>query len=310
MRNTFARVITEIAQERNDICLLSGDIGNRMFDSFKEVAPDRFLNCGIAEANMMSMASGMALDGLFPVVYTITPFTTTRCLEQIKIGVCYHSVPVLIIGTGSGLSYSELGATHHSLEDIAILRAIPGIRILAPCDSLELEVAIRESIESRVPTYIRIGKKGEPDVHSDIRRLKIGKSSVIINGTDVVIICVGPIITEAIKASNELRSKGISVAVVNLGSIKPLDVDFLNELSHRLNHWIVLEEHSHIGGAGSAIAEWLCSSRLNQVRLTLLGSPDEFIHELGTQDFVRERLHLDAISIKHLIEKQLAEGGS
>ena len=119
MRNAFARAMTELAEERDDVCLLSGDIGNRMFDRFKEVAPTRFLNCGIAEGNMMSMAAGMGLGGLRPVVYTITPFNTTRCLEQIRTGVAYHEAPVVIVGTGSGLSYAELGATHHSLEDLA-----------------------------------------------------------------------------------------------------------------------------------------------------------------------------------------------
>ena len=113
MRDSFAREMTSLASIRKDLTLLSGDIGNRMFDGFKQVAPDRFLNCGIAEANMMSMAAGMALSGLRPVVYTITPFTTTRCLEQIRVGVAYHQSPVVIVGTGSGLSYSELGPTHH-----------------------------------------------------------------------------------------------------------------------------------------------------------------------------------------------------
>ena len=134
MRNAFAKTMTELAKERDDICLLSGDIGNRMFDEFKKIAPNRFLNCGIAEANMVSMAAGMGLSGLVPVVYTITPFTTTRCLEQIRTGVAYHEAPVVIVGTGSGLSYAELGATHHSLEDMAILRSIPNMRVCAPAD--------------------------------------------------------------------------------------------------------------------------------------------------------------------------------
>ena len=149
MRNAFARLMTELSQERSDVCLLSGDIGNRMFDRYKEVAPTRFLNCGIAEANMMSMAAGMALSGLRPVVYTITPFTTTRCLEQIRTGVAYHEAPVVIVGTGSGLSYAELGATHHSLEDLAILRSIPNLQVCAPADSLELEAQLCPNLRRR-----------------------------------------------------------------------------------------------------------------------------------------------------------------
>ena len=122
MRNTFAKVITELAQIDEKIVLLSGDIGNRMFDDFKKVASKRFINCGIAEANMMSVASGLALTGMKPFIYTIAPFTTSRCLEQIKIGAAYHDTHITIIGTGSGLSYAELGPTHHSLEDISIIQ--------------------------------------------------------------------------------------------------------------------------------------------------------------------------------------------
>lgn len=162
MRDAFAKEITSLASERDDVTLLSGDIGNRMFDRFKLAAPERFFNCGIAEANMMSMAAGMALSGLRPVIYTITPFTTTRCLEQIRVGVAYHRAPVLIVGTGSGLSYAELGPTHHSLEDMAILRTLPGMNVVAPADSRELVIQLREALDSPNPTYMRIGKKGEP----------------------------------------------------------------------------------------------------------------------------------------------------
>ena len=165
MRDAFAKEVKLLAENNNEIVLLSGDIGNRMFDDYKKIAPDRFLNCGIAEANMMSMASGMALRGLRPIVYTITPFTTTRCLEQIKIGAAYHKAPIIIVGTGSGLSYAELGPTHHSFEDIAILRSIPDLNILAPCDSHELKAQFCDALKSDYPTYIRIGKKGEPQIN-------------------------------------------------------------------------------------------------------------------------------------------------
>jgi transketolase len=126
MRNAFAEEITKIGAADDRVVLLSGDIGNRLFDDFKDRAPDRFFNCGVAEANMMSVAAGMALSGLRPVVYTITPFVTTRCLEQIRDDVCYHKAPVTIVGVGSGLGYASLGATHQSLEDIAFLRRLPG----------------------------------------------------------------------------------------------------------------------------------------------------------------------------------------
>ena len=152
MRDTFARVMTQLAQEREDIVLLSGDIGNRMFDGFKDIAPTRFLNCGIAESNMMSVAAGMASQWSCPVVYTITPFTTTRCLEQIKIGVAYHQAPVLIVGTDQ-VFLTLNWACHHSLEDMAITRNIPGLNVVAPADSVELEAQLREALNSDLPTY-------------------------------------------------------------------------------------------------------------------------------------------------------------
>ena len=179
MRNIFASVVYELALKDQSIVLLSGDIGNKMFDKLKKNCPKQFLNCGIAEANMMSVAAGMALCNLRPIVYTITPFTTIRCLEQIKIGVSYHKVPVIIVGTGSGLSYSELGPTHHSLDDITILKSIPDINILAPCDRLELANYLKEAVKNPWPTYIRIGKKGEPNLNKSSNKISIGKANLL-----------------------------------------------------------------------------------------------------------------------------------
>jgi len=165
MRNAFADEITKLADEDKRVVLLSGDIGNRLFDPLKERAPDRFHNCGIAEANMMTVAAGMAICGLRPVAYTITPFITARCLEQIRVDVCYQRMPVIIVGTGSGLSYASLNATHHSCEDIASLRVLPNMTVLCPGDPLEVRLALRAAVKHDGPVYIRIGKKGEPAIH-------------------------------------------------------------------------------------------------------------------------------------------------
>lgn len=298
MRNAFARAMTEIAQERDDVCLLSGDIGNRMFDHYKEVAPTRFLNCGIAEANMMSMAAGMGLSGLRPVVYTITPFTTTRCLEQIRTGVAYHEAPVVIVGTGSGLSYAELGATHHSLEDMAILRSIPNMRVCAPADSLELVAQLRQAISEGKPTYIRIGKKGEPDLHKQKASLGIGKANLLKEGKNILILGAGPIVLEALKASEKLKDNGIDAGVASIGSIKPLDNQFLKDcLARGFTKWISLEEHHITGGLGSALLEWISTNNVEDIKLARMGIEDYFVHELGDQKYVRSSEHLDASSI-------------
>lgn len=295
MRDAFAREMASLATERNELTLLSGDIGNRMFDHFKQVAPERFFNCGIAEANMMSMAAGMALSGLRPVIYTITPFTTTRCLEQIRVGVAYHQAPVVIVGTGSGLSYAELGPTHHSLEDMAILRTLPGMNVLAPADTAELEAQLREALDSDNPTYMRIGKKGEPRLHQAGHELGIGKGRLLREGDDLLVLGVGPILGEAMEAAAVLElSGGPSVAVASLGGVKPLDDQFLRSMISRYSVWFSLEEHSIIGGLGSAVLEWLSDQNNSSVQLHRIGVEDSFLHDLGNQAYMRKICNLSA----------------
>jgi transketolase len=307
MRDAFAREMTVLAATREDLVLLSGDIGNRMFDRFKEVAPERFLNCGIAEGNMMSMAAGMALSGLRPVIYTITPFTTTRCLEQIRVGVAYHKAPVVIVGTGSGLSYAELGPTHHSLEDMAIMRTLPGINVLAPADTAELVAQLREALDAPDPTYIRIGKKGEPPLHGDDARLGIGKAHLMRDGTDLLLVGVGPILGEALQAAEVLAPMGISVAVASMGSVKPLDEPFLAVMADRFPFWLSLEEHGITGGLGSALLEWLTDRDGQAIRLRRLGVPDAFLHELGNQTYARHQLGIDAGGLAQTIRLMVEE---
>jgi len=267
------------------------------------VAPTRFLNCGIAEANMMSMAAGMALSGLRPVVYTITPFTTTRCLEQIRTGVAYHEAPVVIVGTGSGLSYAELGATHHSLEDLAILRSIPNLQVCAPTDSLELEAQLRQAITEGKPTYIRIGKKGEPDLLSGHASLGIGKANLLKPGRKILLLGIGPILSEALEARSMLEQQGIELAIASMGSIKPLDHNFLGRcVSEGYKHWITLEEHHQTGGLGSALLEWLSEQQINTIQLKRMGITDHFVHQLGAQNYVRKTEGLNASAIADLVQ--------
>ena len=244
---------------------------------------------------MMSMAAGMALSGLKPVVYTIAPFTTLRCLEQIRTGVAYHNAPVVIVGTGSGLSYAELGATHHSLEDIAILRSIPNMQICAPADSEELEAYLREAIDSEKPTYIRIGKKGEPTIQGMTTSPKIGKARSVHSGEKILILAIGPIIEEAIKAREILGGSSSGIEIVSMGSVKPIDTKFLENMAERKYiHWFTLEEHSKIGGLGSTVIEWMSEKKLN-IDIDRIGTEDSFIHKLGTQTYTRSQQGMDRI---------------
>lgn len=296
MRNAFAKEITNLVEENKKIVLLSGDIGNKLFDPFKAIARENFFNCGIAEANMMGVASGMAMSGLRPVVYTITPFTTTRCLEQIRVDACYHNVPVIIVGTGSGLSYASLGPTHHSLEDFAIFRAIPNITIMAPADEIELKNCLVNALKLNSPVYIRIGKKGEPIISSENSNFQVGKSITLKDGKDVCLIGAGTIMPEVLKASELLEEKKISCRVESFHTIKPLDEDTLNDVLSQFSVISVIEEHSRIGGLYGAISEHYASSRFDTTILSF-GVQDEFMHEVGTQQYAREKYGLNSKKI-------------
>lgn len=296
MRNAFADELTKLARENDKVVLLSGDIGNKLFDNFKKIDERRFYNCGVAEANMMGVAAGMALSGLRPVIYTITPFTTTRCFEQIRVDACYHKAPVVIVGTGSGLSYAELGPTHHSLEDMAIMRTLPGMRVLAPCDTAEMRLALRAALNEDGPVYIRIGKKGEPAIHSKLPDFHIGKGIVVRSGTDVALIVAGTIMSEVIKAADLLAERGVSAEVVSFHSVKPLDQAYLAQACARFKLLATIEEHSRIGGLGGAVAEWRAPRGDAPVQISF-GSDDEFMHEVGSQDYARAKFGLTASNI-------------
>jgi transketolase len=291
MRNAFADEMSKLAKEDSRVVLLSGDIGNKLFDNLKAVDEARFYNCGVAEANMMGVAAGMALSGLRPFVYTITPFTTTRCFEQIRVDVCYHHAPVVIVGTGSGLSYAELGPTHHSLEDVAILRTLPGMQVFAPCDSAELRAVLREVLHGDAPAYIRIGKKGEPAIHAQPPTLRIGEAIVVRPGSDVALLCAGNMMWETLKAAEILAARGVSAEVVSFHTVKPLDPDYLESAPDRFKLLATVEEHGRAGGFGSAVAEWFVAHG-RQVAQISFGTDDAFMHEVGSQEYARRKFGL------------------
>ncbi|MEM7620834.1 MAG: transketolase C-terminal domain-containing protein [Pseudomonadota bacterium] len=305
MRNAFADEMTQLVDADPRLVLLSGDIGNRLFDRYKEKAPDRFYNCGVAEANMMGVAAGLGMNGFRPVVYTITPFTTTRCFEQIRVDVCYHESPVIIVGTGAGLSYAQLGPTHHSLEDIAILRTLPGMAVLCPCDPLEVRACLRSALKREGPTYIRLGKKGEPELHSTIPTLEIGKAITMRPGDDVCLVGTGNVVSVALEAAEDLKNHGIAVRIENFHSVKPLDESRLSELVEKYKVIGIIEEHSKIGGLYSAISEWQSDRMDGGTRLLSFSLADEFIHRVGTQQQARERAKLTAADISCALREAL-----
>ncbi len=306
MRNQFAQTMTELASVDQRLVLLSGDIGNRLFNPYKEIAPERFYNCGIAEANMITMAAGMAFSGLRPVAYTITPFITTRCLEQIKVDICYHNLPVILVGTGSGLSYAELGATHHSCEDIAIMRSMPNMSIVCAADRTEVRLALMAAMEHDGPVYLRIGKKNEIDIHQLDPDFSIGRGITLTQGTDLCILATGNMVSDALKSNSLLKKHNITAKVVDLHTVKPLDNDLLMNIFKNFSLVVTLEEHNVMGGLGSAIAEWYVDNCSHYVKILRLGIPDQFINQVTSQQHAREKFHLTPEAIVKRISNVLS----
>ena len=307
MRNAFAKQVTELAQRDERVVLLSGDIGNRLFDDLKAKCPGRFFNCGVAEANLIGMAAGMAMSGLRPICYTITPFITYRCMEQIRIDVCYHHQPVIIVGTGSGLSYASLGATHHSCEEMGMLRLLPGLAVVAPADSVEVRGALKAALNHPNPVYIRIGKKGEPVVHKTEIDFQIGKAISVRDGTDVCLLSAGNMLPAALETAEVLAQQHISAQVFSFHTIKPLDEATLAVAFQNFKLVATLEEHSVLGGLGGAVAEWLADHFPAKARLIRCGTADEFLHETAEQEEAREYFGLTAATMAERIRAALTK---
>jgi transketolase len=293
MRNAFAAAVTALADDPR-VVLLSGDIGNRLFDDFKRRAPERFFNCGVAEANMTTMAAGMALCGLRPFTYTIAAFATARALEQIRIDVCYHNVPVVVVGTGSGLSYASLGPTHHCLEDLAMLRALPNVAVVCPADAAEVRAAVPALLRLDGPAYLRLGKKGEPSVHREPPAFVIGRGIIVREGDGACLLGTGTGVALALEAAALLERNAVSPRVVSMHTVKPLDEGLLGEAFDRFDVVAVIEEHGLVGGLGGAVAEWLARRPVPaRARLLAFGTADAFVSQAGGQPYARRQLGLE-----------------
>ncbi|HEY0569666.1 MAG TPA: transketolase C-terminal domain-containing protein, partial [Xanthobacteraceae bacterium] len=260
----------------------------------------------VAESNMMGVAAGLGMNGLRPVAYTIAPFVTTRCLEQIRTDVCYHEAPVTIVAVGAGLSYAGLGPTHHSCEDISFLRSIPNMVVVCPGDAHEVRGALRAAMRQHKPVYIRLGKKGEPLVHpGPIADFEIGKAITISDGDDVCLLSTGTMLPEAVDAAGRLRERGISAQVVSFHTVKPLDETRLRDAFARFRLVVTIEEHSLIGGFGAAVAEWLVDARIGAANILRIGTPDAFFKKSGEQAYAREMLGLTGDQIAGKIVRAL-----
>jgi transketolase len=297
VRNAFADELTRLAAHDERIVLLCQDIDHQLFDRFQERFPRRFYNCRGAEQNAIGVAAGLAMSGFRPVVYTQARLTTTRCYDQIRVDLCHRHAPVIVIGAGSGLSCAELGAAHHSLEDLAIMRVLPDMAVLAPCDRLELHAALTSALRLNGPAYIRIGHHGEATVHGDPPRFSIGHAITLSRGHDICLVAAGTIVATANTAAEILRGHGFSVGVVSMPSIKPLDTVCLSNIFAGYRMVATIEEHSRIGGLGSAVAEWRTDAADASAQHVIFGADDRFLHDVGSPESARRVSGLAAESI-------------
>lgn len=296
MRNAFAQQLVVEAENNSELVFLSGDIGNRLFNSYKEKFVDRFFNCGIAEANMIGVAAGLSLSGFLPVVYTITPFITARCYEQLKIDISYNNVPCVIAGVGGGFSYASLGATHHSMDDISLLRNLPGFQIFCPSDALEVKACLSLALQTKAPVYLRLGKKNEPVFNKEVPQLMVGKFHIQQEGTDIALVVCGNIIPEAYKVAEMLKEKNISCEIVSAFSVKPLDRGYLSNACRRFSKVVLMEEHGS-GGFSEAVLKTLHSEGSDLRKVKCFAADDRFYSYSGGQQQARKMAGIDAESI-------------
>lgn len=304
MRDTFVKEITRLAEKNKKIVVLAGDIGYKLFDSFIKKFPKRFYNCGVAEANMTTVAAGLAIKGYIPITYTIATFNVYKTVEQIKVDICYPNLGVIIVGVGSGLSYADLGATHHAVEDIGVLRSIPNLNIVSPSDPLELESLVPQIIKKKQPTYLRIGKRGEKNIYKSKPKIKFQKWNQIIKGKKICIISSGNIIVNAYEAIKNLNKRKIFPSLVSAHTIKPLDKLMLKKIFKQYRFVVTLEEHSKIGGLSSSISEYYIENQHNNKFLTL-STGENFILKSGKQKNALSMLELSSSKIEKKIIKFL-----
>ncbi len=306
MRDTFVKTMIEIAKSNPDIQLITGDLGFGVLKPFWEQCPDQFTNAGIAEQNMTSVAAGMALEGKTVFTYSIGNFPTLRCLEQIRNDCAYHKGNVKIVCVGGGFVYGSLGMSHHATEDIAIMRALPGVAVVCPADLVEAEEATKAIANYPGTVYLRLGRGGEKRIHEKIDNFKIGKAIKVQDGEQVAIFSTGAIYEEIRDALPVLKKNGINPAVYTFPTVKPIDKEVITKYAQDFDLIVTCEEHNVVGGFGSAVAE-IMAEIPTKANLLKMGIEDTYCSAVGNQKYLRRFNRLDSKSIAERILNKLNE---
>lgn len=292
MRNAFIDTILDATVIRDDLFIISGDAGLGVFDTFKVEHPDRFVNLGAAEQNMIGMAAGLAMAGFKVVVYNIIPFVLYRCYEQVRNDVCYQDLPIVLAGIGSGLTYSPQGMTHYSVEDIGLAQTLPNLSVLSPIDPVEARLAANYALKADVPVYVRLAKRGEPNIHTTMD-FDITKPQILREGCDLALVCHGSVTEEALKAVDQLAGNGVSARLISVPLLQPLDKKTLAELLRGISVVLTVEEHYCHAGLGGILSGMLAEYSLD-VRLVQCGVPYRFIHAVHDNAGMRDAFGISA----------------
>lgn len=306
MRDTFVKTLIELAKKDKNIELVTGDLGFGVLKPFWEQCPDQFTNAGIAEQNMTSMAAGMALEGKTVFTYSIGNFPTLRCLEQIRNDCAYHNANVKVVCIGGGFVYGSLGMSHQATEDLAILRALPDVVVMAPADLVEAEACTRALVKYKGTAYLRLGRGGEKRIHEKIEGFEIGRAVKVSDGEKVAIFSTGAIFEEVIEAVEVLRGKGYNPAVYTFPTVKPIDRATIEEVSKEFEVVATVEEHNVVGGFGSAVAEVMAEMKQKKAYLLRIGLEDEYSVRVGDQKYLRSQYGMDSKAIVERIEESLS----
>lgn len=293
MRDAFTRALMREAAQNPKLTLVTGDLGFGVLKPFWETYPDQFVNAGIAEQGMTGLAAGLALTGRTVLTYSIGNFPTLRSIEQIRNDCAYHNANVKVVCVGGGFVYGSLGMTHHATEDMAILRALPGVTVFTPGDPHEVEAIVPVMLNTPGTCYLRLGRGGEPCLHEGpIENYTAPRALTLRQGKDVAILSAGGILTQTVSAAKLLAEQGVSAEVVSFPCLKPIDEKKLIELTERFRHIVTVEEHSIVGGFGSAVCE-VVAEKGSPCRVHRIGMEDVYSTIVGTQQYLRGEYRMD-----------------
>lgn len=303
MRTAFIEALNAMADEDERVCLIVGDLGYSVIEAFANKHPNQFVNAGVSEQNMIGLAVGMALTGKVVFTYSIGNFGTLRCLEQIRNDVCYHRANVKVVAVGGGLAYGNLGVTHHASEDVAIMRALPNMTVVAPGDPVEARLATRAAVALDGPCYLRLGKAGEPVVHTVEPDFELGRALTLRDGSDLTLIASGGMLATADKVAKALAAQGLSVRLLSMHTVKPIDRQAVTRAAVETRYVFTLEEHSVEGGLGGAVAEIMAELDPGHAALKRIGLRPEFNKTVGDQNYLKTLHGLDEESVLKTIQQ-------